>query len=330
MQNDHGAALALAGDNPRRVARLVVSSCEAFENYPPGLPGKSLRLAATVPGGLFVAMQAMQLPAVRSSGSGRFGQPAEAERRAASLTAIGYLHRTRSTAFAAGQAGSHGQPQMISDGNRVIGGDGGQFGEVRHDLALRLLSATKPRSLHRARQKPAIRASWAGEALCAGMRRLTQGIGDYGTVSDARCEVRRATAGDRDAVAGLTAELAQSFTFSRAQFHLSYPALLAADGACLLVAADGRERLGYLLGFRHLTFYANGPVAWVEEVVVRRQDRGRGVGRALMSAFEQWAAGQDCILIALATRRAAPFYRALGYEESAVYFRKVLEDQAKE
>ena len=42
------------------------------------------------------------------------------------------------------------------------------------------------------------------------------------------------------------------------------------------------------------------------------------------------AAGQDCILIALATRRAAPFYRALGYAESAVYFRKVLEDPAKE
>jgi GNAT superfamily N-acetyltransferase len=162
------------------------------------------------------------------------------------------------------------------------------------------------------------------------MRRFIQGIGDHGTVSDARCEVRRATAGDGDAVADLAAELAQSFTFSRAQFQLSYPALLAADGACLLVAADGRERLGYLLGFRHLTFYANGPVAWVEEVVVRRQDRGRGVGRALMSAFEQWAAGQACILIALATRRAAPFYRALGYEEPAVYFRKVLEDQAKE
>ena len=35
-------------------------------------------------------------------------------------------------------------------------------------------------------------------------------------------------------------------------------------------------------------------------------------------------------LIALATRRAAPFYRALGYEESAAYFRKVLADQADE
>ena len=67
IQNDHGAALALAGDNPRRVTRLVISSCEAFENYPPGLPGKNLRLAAMVPGGLFAAMQAMRWPAVRRS-----------------------------------------------------------------------------------------------------------------------------------------------------------------------------------------------------------------------------------------------------------------------
>ena len=87
---------------------------------------------------------------------------------------------------------------------------------------------------------------------------------------------------------------------------------------------NGPGNFGYLLGFRHLTFYANGPVAWVEEIIVRGHDRERGIGRALMSAFEQWAAGQGCALVALATRRAAPFYRALGYEESAAYFRKVL------
>jgi hypothetical protein len=39
---------------------------------------------------------------------------------------------------------------------------------------------------------------------------------------------------------------------------------------------------------------------------------------------EQWAAGHDCAVVALATRRAAPFYRAIGYEESAVYLRKIV------
>jgi hypothetical protein len=47
-----------------------------------------------------------------------------------------------------------------------------------------------------------------------------------------------------------------------------------------------------------------------------------------MSAFEEWAAGQGCVLVALATRRAAPFYLALGYEESAAYLRKMLGEKA--
>ena len=137
-------------------------------------------------------------------------------------------------------------------------------------------------------------------------------------------QIRHAGAGDREDVAVLAAGLAQSFEFSAERFRASYPSLLAEDGACLLLAADGRESLGYLLGFRHLTFYANGPVAWVEEIAVRHEDRGKGIGAALMSAFEQWAAGQGCALVAVATRRAAPFYRAVGYDESAVYFRKLL------
>ena len=115
-----------------------------------------------------------------------------------------------------------------------------------------------------------------------------------------------------------------SFEFSQERFRASYPALLASEGACLLLAVNGHENHGYLLGFRHLTFYANGPVGWVEEVVVRRQARGLGIGRLLMSAFEHWAAERGCALVALATRRAAPFYNALGYEESATYFRKLL------
>jgi GNAT superfamily N-acetyltransferase len=149
-------------------------------------------------------------------------------------------------------------------------------------------------------------------------------MGAAGSATGWQGEIRHAGAGDIDDVAALAAELAMSFEFSPEQFRVSYPALLAADGACLLLAVDGSESAGYLLGFRHHTFYANGPVAWVEEVVVRGRDRGQGTGRALMDAFEEWAAAEGCALVALATRRAAPFYLALGYDESATYFRKVL------
>ena len=130
-------------------------------------------------------------------------------------------------------------------------------------------------------------------------------------------------------MAVLAEGLAQSFTFSRASFDTHYPVLLAAGHACLLVADTGADDdcVGYLLGFEHLTFYANGRVAWVEEVYVRGGLRGRGIGRALMTAFEQWARERDCALVALATRRAAPFYHALGYQDSAAYLRKLLHEQ---
>ena len=42
------------------------------------------------------------------------------------------------------------------------------------------------------------------------------------------------------------------------------------------------------------------------------------------AAFERWARAGNCVIVTLATRRAAAFYRALGYEESAAYFKKPL------
>ena len=65
VQNDHGAALVLAGERPERIARLVLVSCEAFDNYPPGLPGKTVALVARLPGGLNALAQPMRLRALR-------------------------------------------------------------------------------------------------------------------------------------------------------------------------------------------------------------------------------------------------------------------------
>ncbi len=54
--NDRGGALALVSDGrDQRIGRLVVTSCEAFDNFPPGLPGRSLVAAAKLPGGLHTA-----------------------------------------------------------------------------------------------------------------------------------------------------------------------------------------------------------------------------------------------------------------------------------
>ncbi len=63
--NDLGIFLATAGLYPERLARLVITSCEAFGNIPSGLPGHTIALAAKVPGGLNLLVQPLRLRALR-------------------------------------------------------------------------------------------------------------------------------------------------------------------------------------------------------------------------------------------------------------------------
>lgn len=136
--------------------------------------------------------------------------------------------------------------------------------------------------------------------------------------------IRNATTEDEPALLQLAVEFATSFAVEETSFQAAFAELLADPAASLIVADSAGSVVGYLLGFEHLTLYANGRVAWVEEIMVRENCRRSGVGAALMRGFERWATERNCKLVALATRRAAAFYRALEYEESAVYFRKRL------
>ena len=63
--NDLGLFQVTAGEYPDRIARLVITSCEAFENIPPGLPGHTLAFAAKLPGGLNALVQPLRLRALR-------------------------------------------------------------------------------------------------------------------------------------------------------------------------------------------------------------------------------------------------------------------------
>ena len=139
-----------------------------------------------------------------------------------------------------------------------------------------------------------------------------------------RILIRLATPADSPTLFSLARDFATSFIVERAAFDRAVAELLHMPDAFLAVAEEDGIVLGYVLTFDHVTLYANGRVAWVEEIAVAEAHRGRGVGRRLMKAAEAWAVSQEAKLIALATRRAAGFYRALGYEESATYFRKPL------
>lgn len=64
--NDWGGAQLLISEGcAGRVGRLVLVACEAFDNYPPGLPGKAVELVARVPGGINAAFQPLRLRPLR-------------------------------------------------------------------------------------------------------------------------------------------------------------------------------------------------------------------------------------------------------------------------
>lgn len=136
--------------------------------------------------------------------------------------------------------------------------------------------------------------------------------------------VRRARLEDGETVLSLAKDFATSFVIEETAFRVSFEAMLNDPHVYLAVEENEREIRGYVLAFKHNTFYANGYVAWVEEITVEETQRRQGLGTALMHSVEEWAANCDCKLVALATRRAANFYEATGYQASATYFRKSL------
>ena len=66
VANDTGGAVAqwLVGHHPERIGRLVLTSCDAFEKFPP-TPQRYLKPAARVPGALWLVARAVQFRAVQ-------------------------------------------------------------------------------------------------------------------------------------------------------------------------------------------------------------------------------------------------------------------------
>ncbi|MET9435514.1 alpha/beta hydrolase [Streptomyces sp. NPDC006551] len=65
VESDCGRAQSVAVRHPERLARLVLISCEAFDNYPPGAPGKMIALACRTPGGVALMARVLGLKPLR-------------------------------------------------------------------------------------------------------------------------------------------------------------------------------------------------------------------------------------------------------------------------
>ncbi len=136
--------------------------------------------------------------------------------------------------------------------------------------------------------------------------------------------MRRAVRTDEGVLLRLATLFATSFDVDPAVFSQQFEAMLADSSCALMIAALDAELVGHVAGSVHPTPYANGPVGWIEELMVDDSSREAGVGRLLVASVEQWVRSNDGVMVSLATRRASGFWSSVGFEESASSFRRIL------
>jgi GNAT superfamily N-acetyltransferase len=134
--------------------------------------------------------------------------------------------------------------------------------------------------------------------------------------------VRRAVHTDEEQLFALARSFPTPTPPDFSTFRRALASKLGDVSTALFVAETDGTVVGYVSGYRHVTFYANGYVAWIDEIFVAADLREKGIGKSLMKTFERWAMDGDCVLVGLATAGAAGFYERLGYASKAAYFKK--------
>lgn len=143
--------------------------------------------------------------------------------------------------------------------------------------------------------------------------------------------IRDARPEDWPAVAELLRELGRPpalGTAGEGQLRQVYTGFLSRpDAAALVAEGDGR-----VVGFCNLVLLPRlnfaGPQAWIPDLIVSSDHRGRGIGAALLSRAEEVARDRGCWSVFLTSAnwrgRSHAFYRREGWDQSGQYFSKSL------
>jgi len=126
---------------------------------------------------------------------------------------------------------------------------------------------------------------------------------------------------DREAVWHLLAQFAVSHVPDREAFEKTFSKLVGRSApTCLVVELEERV-VGYLIGYRLPTLFANGPIFEIIELAVDEPHRGKGYGTALTDEATRFAIETGCIEVVASTRRAGAFYEKQGFVENASYYK---------
>ena len=126
-------------------------------------------------------------------------------------------------------------------------------------------------------------------------------------------EIRSATADDAAAVSSLSADLGHPVPAAQVPARL---ARVLAGGGAVLLAVEGERRIALMCLARLDSLHASGPVAYITALVITRDYRGRGVGRAMVQEAMRWARVNGCERISVTSAEhrddAHSFYPRCG------------------
>ena len=141
-------------------------------------------------------------------------------------------------------------------------------------------------------------------------------------------KIRVACLEDATALADLSHQL--GYPAAVAEVGRRLERVLASPEDVVYVAHDDAQRVsGWIHGARQ-DLVESEPRCEILGLVVQREQRRRGIARALVQAVEQWASTRGLRLLsvrsAVSRAESHPFYESLGYErvKSQHVYRKIL------
>jgi len=145
------------------------------------------------------------------------------------------------------------------------------------------------------------------------------------TIDDARLE-------DIPALVNLLAELFSieaDFSADTTKQVKGLELLLAAsEQAAIKVARDSHQKVIGMVSTQLVISTAQGsPSAWIEDMVVSKEIRGGGVGRALLDSAQEWAKAHGAtrmqLLVDIENQPAIGYYQHLGWQATQLQARRL-------
>lgn len=145
------------------------------------------------------------------------------------------------------------------------------------------------------------------------------------TKAKPKLQIRIAKASDSLRLVELIRELDVAIDEQQVKRNL---AALERSDCVPLVATLGTQLVGMCGVGQRIAIHRPAPLGRITALVVAKDERGRGIGKMLVEAAEQWMRDRGCNLVEVTSNdrrsEAHAFYRHIGYQRTSIRFAKSL------